>query len=218
MSKDTMSKDTREHLSALVDGEISSDTSRFLVKRLGSDVELRATWARYHLVRDCLRHQEGEIAHDDLCARISKAIENEQVEMQKPPVSRRWLKPVGGMAIAASVALMAISTVGPGIQGTPFSTGDVAEESPVEQFTSPQSLTRAPASSQVSLSNGRSQNDRAMDAYLLRHYQASGATGRKGFVTYVPMVITGSKNSDGTDRKGEDTESQSDQVEESSRK
>lgn len=213
-----MSKETREHLSALVDGEISPDTSRFLVRRLGSDVELRATWARYHLVRDCLRHQEGEIAHDGLCDRISKAIENEPVEIQKAPVYRRWLKPVGGMAIAASVALMAVSTVGPGIPETPFSAGEVAEESPVEQFTSPQSLTRAPASSQVSLSNGGNQSDRAMDAYLLRHYQASGATGRKGFVTYVPMVITGSKIADGTDRNGDDSESPSDKDEESSRK
>lgn len=214
-----MSKETREHLSALVDGEISPDTSRFLVRRLGSDGELRATWARYHLVRDCLRHQEGEIAHDDLCDRISRAIENEPVEIRKTAGYRRWLKPMGGMAIAASVALMAISTVGPGrVPGTPFSTGEVAEESPVEQFTSPQSLTRAPASSQVSLSNGGNKSDRAMDAYLLRHYQASGATGRKGFVTYVPMVITGSKITDGTDRNGDDVESPSVRDEESTRK
>ena len=200
-----MSKETREHLSALVDGEISPDTGRFLVRRLGSDVKLRATWARYHLVRDCLRHQEGEIAHDGLCDRISKAIENEPVEIQKAPVYRRWLKPVGGMAIAASVALMAVSTVGPGIPETPFSAGEVAEESPVEQFTSPQSLTRAPASSQVSLSNGGNQSDRAMDAYLLRHYQATGATGGKGFVTFVPIVITASKDTAATE-SGDDAE------------
>ena len=61
-----MSKETREHLSALVDGEISRETSRFLVRRLGADDELRATWTRYHLVRDCLRHQDGAIAGDDL--------------------------------------------------------------------------------------------------------------------------------------------------------
>ena len=91
-----MSKETREHLSALVDGEISPDTSRFLVRRLGSDVELRATWTRYHLVRDCLRHQDGAIAGDDLCARISKAIENEKIEIQAPSISKRWLKPLTG--------------------------------------------------------------------------------------------------------------------------
>jgi sigma-E factor negative regulatory protein RseA len=213
-----MSKETREHLSALVDGEISPDTSRFLVRRLGSDVELRATWARYHLVRDCLRHQEGEIAHDDLSARISRAIENEQIEVKQPPAYRRWLKPVGGMAIAASVALMAVSAVGPGMLGTPVSSGQVAEENSVEQFTSPQSLTRAPASSQVSLSNGPKPNDPAMDAYLLRHYQASGVTGAKGFVSYVPMVITVSKAADEADQSRNAADSSSDTEEDSGSK
>lgn len=211
-----MSKETREHLSALVDGEISQDTSRFLVRRLGADAELRATWARYHLVRDCLRHQEGEMAHDDLCDRISKAIEKEPVEMSKTRAYRRWLKPLGGMAIAASVALLAISTVGPGRVGTSFPAGEMAGQNAVEQFTSPQGIgMRTPASNQVSLSN---EYDRAMDAYLLRHYQASGVTGRKGFVTYVPMVITSSKIADETDRNGEDVESQSARGEDLNRK
>ena len=53
-----MSKETREHISCLMDGEVSREASRFLVRRLGSDIELSATWARYHLVRDCLRNPE----------------------------------------------------------------------------------------------------------------------------------------------------------------
>jgi len=61
-----MSKESREHLSSLMDGEISKETGRFLVRRLGSDAELRMTWTRYHLVRDCLRHHEGSLAGDDL--------------------------------------------------------------------------------------------------------------------------------------------------------
>ncbi|MDH3787255.1 MAG: sigma-E factor negative regulatory protein [Xanthomonadales bacterium] len=213
-----MSKETREHLSALVDGEITADTSRFLVRRLGSDSELRATWTRYHLVRDCLRHQDGAVAGDDLCARISKAIENEQPEPHRKGISTRWLKPASGLAIAASVALMAITSVGPVGPGASLSSGDVAAGSPVQQFTSPQSLTPAPASSQVSFSGGRSNNDRNIDKYLLRHYQASGATGGKGFVTYVPIVITGSKLSDGSERINRDAEPDSAEDEESGSK
>jgi hypothetical protein len=38
-----------------------------------------------------------------------------------------------------------------------------------------------------------------MDSYLLRHYQATGATGGKGFVTFVPIVITASKDTAATD-------------------
>jgi len=176
----------------LVDGEISRETSRFLVKRLGVDEELRATWSRYHLVRDCLRHQDGPVSGDDLCKRVSNAIDNEP-ELRPKHVSRaRWLKPAAGLAIAASVALMAIVAVGPGPGNVPQTSGELANEPQTEGFTSPQSLTAAPYSRQVSLSGRSDAGDRKMNAYLLRHYQATGATSGKGFVTFVPIVITGS--------------------------
>jgi len=190
-----MSKETREHLSALVDGEISRETSRFLVRRLGADDELRATWRRYHLVRDCIRYQDGTIAGDDLCARVSLALENEQSGKHSRKIPATWLKPVAGLAIAASVALMAIVAVGPENPGTPQSAGELADEAQVEQFTSPQSLVPGPSSSQASFSNLSGAQGRNMDSYLVRHYQASGATGGKSFVTFVPIVITGSKAS-----------------------
>ena len=40
-----MSDKTREHISSLMDGEVSAETGRFLLRRLGSDAELGATWA-----------------------------------------------------------------------------------------------------------------------------------------------------------------------------
>jgi sigma-E factor negative regulatory protein RseA len=193
-----MSKETREHLSALVDGEIGRETSRFLVRRLGADNELRATWTRYHLVRDCLRHQDGSIAGEDLCARVSRALEDEQPVERSAKQAASWLKPVAGLAIAASVALMAVVAVGPGMPGTSQAPGELAG---TEQFTSPQGLAPAPVSSQASFSgqSNTANTNRKMDSYLLRHYQATGATGGKGFVTFVPIVITASKDTAATD-------------------
>ena len=188
-----MSKETREHLSALVDGEISRETGRFLVRRLGADDQLRATWTRYHLVRDCLRHQDGSIAGDDLCARVSRALVNEQPVKPPRALPTSWLKPVAGLAIAASVALMAIVAVGPGNPATPGAAGELAGKGQVEQFTSPQSLVPGPSSSQASFSNLPDTRNRKMNSYLVRHYQATGAAGGKGFVTFVPIIITGSK-------------------------
>ena len=200
-----MSKETREHLSALVDGEISRETSRFLVRRLGADNELRATWTRYHLVRDCLRHQDGSIAGEDLCARVSRALENEQPAERPANRATRWLKPAAGLAIAASVALMAVVAVGPGTPGPSQAPGDL---SGTEQFTSPQGLAPAPVSSQASFSSSQpnaANTSRKMDSYLLRHYQATGATGGKGFVTFVPIVITGARDTAATE-PGDDAE------------
>ena len=201
-----MSKETREHLSALVDGEISRETSRFLVRRLGADEELRATWTRYHLVRDCLRFQEGSIAGEDLCDRVRKEIESDTALSAPRSGPARWLKPAAGLAIAASVALMAIVAVGPEAPGTPQSGSDVAGES-IEPFTSPQSLLPAPVSSQASFSNQAQAGNRKMNSYLLRHYQATGATSGKGFVTFVPIIITASPAEPADDDREENRES-----------
>lgn len=178
-----MSKETREHISCLMDGEISREASRFLVRRLGSDTELSATWARYHLVRDCLRNQDGGIAQEDLCSRVSRALENEEVAAPQRAMSR-WLKPVAGAAIAASVALVAVMAVGPGAAPVQQLPGGVADNSAAQPFASPQGYSHHAATQQASLVPAEKMND-----YLLRHYQAAGAGGR-GFVGIVPFVVT----------------------------
>ena len=72
-----MSEKTREHISSLMDGEVSAETSHFLLRRLGSDADLSATWARYHLVRDCLRHDDGNLHGSDLCQRVNRVLQDE---------------------------------------------------------------------------------------------------------------------------------------------
>ena len=183
-----MNTESREHISSLMDGEVSRETGRFLVRRLGADEELCATWARYHLVRDCLRHQDGGLAGDDLAGRIRHAIERESVPMTPRRAVRDWMKPAMGLAIAASVALMAIVAVGPESQVADPAGAELAGRAEVPSFTSPQSLAPAPVSQTASLL-GTSAGDSRMNAYLLRHYQATGSTGGKGFVTFVPIVI-----------------------------
>jgi len=210
-----MSKETREHLSCLVDGEINRETGRFLIRRLGADEELRATWTRYHLVRDCLRHQDGGIAEEDLCARVSQALENEAPGKHSRRLGTGWLKPTAGLAIAASVALMAIVTVGPGTPGVPEPGGDLAGTAAAEQFTSPQSLGQSatPFSSQVSL-NGATK----MDSYFVRHYQAADSTGGKGFVRFVPIVIAGAGSRSESSLQDKEAEQTADRNEEPSQR
>jgi sigma-E factor negative regulatory protein RseA len=186
-----MSKESREHLSSLMDGEISRETGRFLVRRLGSDSELRMTWARYHLVRDCLRHHEGSLAGDDLNRNIKQALADEEVRAAPRRLAAGWLKPITGAAIAASVALMAIVTVGPGQGPVSGPAGKLAERPQTESFVSPNNgLVRSPYSQEASASGGLDNSNQKMNSYLLRHYQVTGSTGGKGFVTFVPIVVT----------------------------
>ena len=52
-----MSTETKEQLSALMDGELERDRMRFLLKRLAGDSSLAPRWTRYHVARLSLRRQ-----------------------------------------------------------------------------------------------------------------------------------------------------------------
>ncbi|HEU4856654.1 MAG TPA: sigma-E factor negative regulatory protein [Rhodanobacteraceae bacterium] len=105
-----MDPTSREDLSALMDGELAVEPTRFLLRRLDHDPELGATWSRWHLIRACLASDSARMTvsrHDsDFSARVAAAL---QAEAQHPPVrQRRWARYVGGGAIAASVAVAAL--------------------------------------------------------------------------------------------------------------
>lgn len=95
----------RENLSASMDGELTRDELRFLLRQLEHDVELRQLWGRYHVARDGLRQQLSPLASADFAERVLGAI-----EMPVAGSGRRghWLRWSAGGAIAASVAVAAL--------------------------------------------------------------------------------------------------------------
>jgi sigma-E factor negative regulatory protein RseA len=103
-----MSEANMENLSAAVDGELSRDELRFLLRRLDRDASLTDTWARYHVAGDGLRRQLPAMASAGFAARVMEAIEGEQAAGQAAPKRRDWLRLSVGGAIAASVAVAAL--------------------------------------------------------------------------------------------------------------
>jgi len=189
-----MNIESNEHLSSFMDGEFSEETGRFLVRRLGADDSMRQTWARYHLIRDCLRNQDGQFAHKDLSHSVHVAIAGESQLIAGPVRSPAWLKPFAGVALAASVALFAVLTVSQGSKPDikPADTG-LAQATPVESFKSPNILAVPPKSQPVNLSGTTYPGNQKMNTYLLRHYQASGESGGRGFVSFVPILVAPSQ-------------------------
>ena len=184
-----MSEKTREHISSLMDGEVSAETSRFLLRRLGSDADLSATWARYHLVRDCLRHDDGNLHGSDLCQRVNRALQDEPAVRGGMRLGRRWLRPVAGGAIAAAVALMAVMAVDPGQRTAPELNTNLVRAEPTASFISPDGLNGLPASRAASIGAPPSTANGRINHYLLRHYQATGGSNGRGFVTFVPVMV-----------------------------
>ena len=69
-----MSEANREILSAGMDGELSREEIRFLLRRLEADPVLADTWARFHVGRDGLRGDVTPLVSMDFASRVMAAM------------------------------------------------------------------------------------------------------------------------------------------------
>ncbi len=203
-AKDTM----KEQLSALMDGELSRSESTFLIKRMGHDPELRALWQRQCMARDVLRNEHPAQLDFTLADRIRADIEAEpevvlssHTQLPSENVHVRqvhsWLRPLAGLAVAASVASVAI--VGwqgmqqpTGLDGTVMNNafnefqpaaGNTLRGS--EELWVTQGLQ--PRLSAQNASLGPQSSDR-LNAYLLQHQEQSMMIGAPGWIPYSRIV------------------------------
>ena len=180
----------REQLSALMDGELAPDTARFLSKRLGNDPELLATWERWHGVRDSLRKHE-QLAPVDFCARVRDAVETDAAPSVAAPAPTRVWRAVGGMAIAAGVAAVALVLGGPvraPVEDVRVAEATLAHVAPVTTTDLTPNWRLSPVADRQSYVLAQPQATSEFDSYFLEHGLANGATGAIGVVPYVPMV------------------------------
>lgn len=197
-----MNESIREQLSAMADGEIQSESTRFLLKRLDRDTEFRGLWERYHLIRDCLRRQDHVLAPSDFCQRVSQQIESDlgaetaahsrpQAGSVNPRRQLLWRSLAGG-AIAAGVAVVSLFSVRAGVDaGLPQPNAAVANLSQVAAITSrdlippwkEQSVARTDRFLLVQTPLASE-----LDRYFMRHGEAAGGVGALGMLPAVRAV------------------------------
>lgn len=107
----------RERLSAMLDGALSPDETRFLLRRMQHDDELADSWQRWQFYGDALRGDAGRALPADFAQRVGRAIADDEARAaaelaaaEAPPAGNRrpLLRWGGGAALAASVALAAV--------------------------------------------------------------------------------------------------------------
>ena len=123
-----MTEVNRENLSAGMDGQLSKEELRFLLRRFESDASLPQAWARYHVVRDGLRRELPSLASEGFADRVMLAIDQDtMITVAAPQGRRRWLHWSAGGAIAASVAMAALLVTQPaGQEGSDRASPQVA--------------------------------------------------------------------------------------------
>ncbi|CAH0541407.1 sigma-E factor negative regulatory protein [Vibrio marisflavi] len=121
----------KEKLSALMDGEM---IDKSLISELENDQEGIQSWKNYHLIGDVMRGEAPEKPEWNIAESVALALENEpahnplhsdkvlnledaKLEAQPKPASARrrlpkWLSPFGQVAVAASVTLAVVMSIG----------------------------------------------------------------------------------------------------------
>lgn len=174
-----MANSVDEQISALMDGELSERDLPWVLERLRKDADLAGRWQRYHMIRDALHDTLPANLQVDLSARIHNALRNEPA-LLVPRRSKRDFRPLlrqaTGMAIAASVAAVAILTFQSVYDESPATLA--ANEKPAVELVAQQAPMRT---------------DPRLDAYLVNHNEHSVSTGMHGMLPYVRIVSQGAE-------------------------
>lgn len=201
-----MSANKYEQLSCLMDGDTSVSVDATL-KSVEADPALRAAWQRYHLIGDSLREQLPAQIDPGFSARVASLIQHEPAILAPQRSGRRmqqFLKPAAGMAIAASVAIVAlvslqsIETTSQDLTAEP----SVAATAPVQQPAT-QVAGTAPANTATvrTVSGGQaviaprytpqsnSLEQQRLNGYLVNHNEYRASNGSiQGVTPYVRII------------------------------
>lgn len=119
-----MSEQLREQLSTLADGELPRDQLRFLLRRLDLNAQLTQSWSHYQIAGAALRRQTPPPLRADFAETVMAQIEDHARAATRP--GARILRWVGGSAIAAAVAVVALVATRPGDMQPPPATATFA--------------------------------------------------------------------------------------------
>jgi sigma-E factor negative regulatory protein RseA len=106
-----MSEQIREQISAFLDGELPGGESELLLKRMLRDSALRDSFGRYALIGEAMRGMKHVPLRGNFTGAINGAIDGDPAKPAATDPARpgqRWWKTLGGAAVAASVAVVAV--------------------------------------------------------------------------------------------------------------
>ena len=157
----------RMQISAFVDGELPDSEADLLLRRMSQDAELRREAAEYLELGRIMRGESAMRGTDRLRQRIAaalddKAFDDPAAETDESPT--RVIRPLLGVAVAASVALIALFglQLTPGMDGSPAIDESVADSVDEPGYTVPSPI------------------DEDLRHYLLSHGASSSELGANG--------------------------------------
>lgn len=171
-----MSETKLERVSALIDGELEKADALRLLGEVADDPELRRAWEQYYLISDAVHGRAAaDIPAAALFERVRLGIQAEPTLYRLSVFRATALRPLAGLALAASVAVVAVLGVRSYMPDTGLGAVTVAQrETP-------------PA---LSLASGRNQGgvfDPRLSRYMVNHSERAGHN-MHGVLPYARIV------------------------------
>ncbi len=160
-------------ISAFIDGELPENEAELLLRRLNQDAVMRQQVAEYLAIGRCMRRDPDLPGMSELRGRIANALGEELLPATQALAgqSSRFVRPALGVALAASVAVLALVGLRQSILP------DAGE--PVTEAALPV-IESAPAITQAAVGDVLSDELRHM---YLRHSASSADFGTNGMIT-----------------------------------
>jgi negative regulator of sigma E activity len=165
-----------EQLSALVDDELADSEQSLLVRQLVKEPGLRERLAHYQIISDALHDNLPQQIDTDFHERVHEAIQQEAAIRVSPSRFAALLTPLAGLAVAASVAVVAVVSLQTMHQQDPAATPSIATAPDVDNYIRAENAP-APVA-----------RTRGLDAYLVNHNEHAVNRGMQGMLPYVRIV------------------------------
>ncbi len=170
-----MTEKLKDQVSALLDDELDARECKLLLARLAGDRELVATWERYSLIGDCIRNNLPAQASLGIAERVARAVQSDQNAAAVLPAKRARLgRGIAGMAVAASVALIAIVSLQNLDKGAPDLATPAAFSATDDSYTVPVINMREQASASLR---------ERLNFYQVSHSEFAGPMQRRALIS-----------------------------------
>lgn len=182
-----MNEDRFEAYSALLDGEAETQEHKRLLADIGDDAEVRARLARYSLIGEGLRGEPVRVDALSVADAVRERLQREPAILaprpQAAPARPAWWQPVAGLAIAASVALVAVGLV-------PRLLSDAPEgaATPVQVVGTPNEQPLLVSSPGTHWSDSRPDQENRLNSYLADHNEFATQGSVPTIVPYATFV------------------------------
>ena len=168
-----------EQLSALVDNELAENEQRLLLKQLAADPGLQARLSRYQLASDALHNHLPQRIDPAFHTRVQAAIADAPPLRAGGTVVRSLLKPATGVAIAASVAVVAVLSLQSIRDENPDETQVLASSPDTSSGTYLRADNIPPPAAPLA---------QGLDVYLVNHNEYAVNRSMQGMLPYVRLV------------------------------